>query len=112
MCGGGMAILVHRRSRSRACRFHRCLTVKFRTWAEAADSTTALQDICLDRSGNKADIIHKGAKAQRPAKVKRFGVDLAPAYKELGMALVVGEALEQARRQGGAVHYRPLVAVD
>lgn len=89
-----MAIPVHRLGN--ACGgFYWYLTVTVRTFAEMAEYTQDLQDNGLDKSGSNVEIIHKGAKAQRPAKVSRRGVAVAPVYKELGKALVAGETLKQ-----------------
>lgn len=84
--------------RPRLCSFHRYLTVKIRTFGEAADCMKTLQDTCMDNSGGKVEIIPKWTKAQHAANINRRGSGSAPVHKALEKELIAGEAIEQARR--------------
>lgn len=93
-----MAIEVHRVSSAHGgdiASSHIYLMVKFRILAEPTACTKSLQDECMDRGGLELDRLHNGAQAKRPPRVNRCGAALAPIYKELEEAPVVGEALEQ-----------------
>lgn len=76
-------------------RFHRFLTVKFRTFPEAESYVKALQGHIHDKQRRAVEVIHKGAKDRRPPQVIRRGAALSPAFRALRGALKKGETLEQ-----------------
>lgn len=75
--------------------FHRCLTVKFRRVEEAAQYTRTLPGLRFDQPRDFVEMIHKGAKRQRPPKVKRCGSALVPVYELLKQGLRPSATVEQ-----------------
>lgn len=76
--------------------FHRWLTVKFVSFAEAASYAAALSKKVSDRSGAAVEVIHKGAKAGRPPHINRRGAALQAVYKEVSKQLRPQEVLKQS----------------
>lgn len=85
--------------------FHRLLTVKLRSYAEAEKYTRAVSGKVLDRQGRAVEIIPKRAMDRRPPQVNRRGSALAPVYQELKAVLQAGESLEQVHFKRGMPKY-------
>lgn len=79
--------------RSDSAQVHSYLTAKFGTLGEAATCAKALQGTTFDKKGERVEVIHKRAKAHRPAHTTRRGEALAPNYKELHKGLEAGRVV-------------------
>lgn len=82
-------------------RFHEFLAVKFGSFDEAVQYTTALDGHCHDQMGHEVQVIHKSAKAQRPANIVRRGARLHGFYKVFQDCLKEGEELRPRHKQRG-----------
>lgn len=92
--------------------FHRWLTLKFATYAEAAAYTAALGKKVRDRSGAPMEVIHKGAKAGRPPHINRRGAALTKVYHEAVKQLKANESLEQSHADKASPAHTRFFAVD
>lgn len=92
--------------------YHDYLTMKFRTHAEAASYTKALEGTVFDKLGRPVQVIHKGAKAAMPLDVQRRGRGLATAYEAAKLSLGEGEKLHQSHSGKGLPGRTVFVAIN